>query len=613
MPEADSIGVHRRKCVPAAWGPLYIPDEQQLSTADWCEQNVYLSTRIPTSAPGAWRRSNIPALCAKGGPLEALDDVTVETVTVMKGSQTALTTSAYCWLAHEQCSDPASALIVMNSTTDARDKASETWRPLWEDSKDLQPYLPTNRRREWTKLYQLINGSPIYWIGANSPGRLGAKPIRRLILDETDKYPQGFGRSRRGTQALSSSETGAAALARQRTKAFRKNSLAKILQISTPTDEHGEICVEHAQGDKRVLHVDCPYCGADQVMEWKHWKIDMEMAKVKPSDAINGCHYQCPHCKHAWSDQDRWTALAAGEWRPSVSPRDPKHRSYHLPSWCSTFVTTRYLATQWIKAQGNIHALQDFINSECAEPFQHFDNSIKDSQFAALEGDYSEEEMWVACPTYKDTLPEEPEPVVFGGVDVQKGWLAVIFRQFVLGGDSGLVWAGDAHDFRAVDKLAAKFDAQFVLMDQRYRTREVQEWAYAHSGYIPTMGVTRRTRRLFAVQSLNLDEGKSSGVGRMIETLDFDANMLKDIMAGLIHKIDGAPRWMIPRNYGANKDYTKQMSAERSVNGIWTNPGNKANHYWDAELLCLLAAIRFGYYGRYDDDGESEGEHDGEH
>lgn len=556
------------------------------STPVWCTEHIYLSPRVPTSEPGQWRVETVAALCRPGGPLECLDDPDVETVVVMKGSQTTLTTTAYCWLAKEQATDPSSALIVMNSAQDAREKSDETWRPMWEDSHKLLRFLPTDRRKNWTKMFQRINGVPVYWIGANSPGRLGAKPIRRLILDEVDKYPK-----------QTKSEAGAAALARQRTKSFRKKGLAKILEFSTPTDDAGEVNREYLNGDQRKLYVKCHACGAEQIMVWQSFRIDMALAKSDPPKAIAAAHYECPHCKAAWTDDQRWAAIDTGEWRATATPKDPKCCSFWFPSWCSKFVTCNYLAAQWVKAQQGQSALQDFINGECGEPFVHFDNRIKDSTFAELEGEYAEGELWADQQVY---LPQYPDldRMVFGGCDVQKGYVVAVLRQFVRGGDSGLIWAGDAANFEALDKVADRYGAQYVIMDQRYRGREVQEWAFAHAGYIPSMGVTRRAKVLFTIQTLDLDEGRSRGTGRKIETIDYDGDMLKDILAMQIQRGEGARKWLVPRGYAMNSTYTGQMTAERCVNGRWINPLSRANHFWDAECLALLAAIRFGVWGQ---------------
>lgn len=569
------------------YNPLrYIVRPSRLSTVAWCEENIYLSPRVPTSEPGQWRSLTVSALCRPGGPLEALDDPDIETVVVIKGSQTALTTTAYCWLAKAQATDPSSALIVMNSAQDAKEKSDETWRPIWEDSHKLQRFIPKDRRKNWTKLFQRINRSPVYWIGANSPGRLGSKPIRRLILDEIDKYPK-----------QTKSEAGAAALARQRIKSFRKKGMAKILEFSTPTDETGEVYREYLNGDQRKLYINCHACGGEQIMVWKNFKIDMTLAKTNAPEAIKAAHYECPICKVVWSDDQRWSAIDLGEWRPTAIPKDPKCRSVWLPSWCSKFVTANYLASQWVKAQQGQSALQDFINSECGEPYVHYDNQVKDSIFAQLEGEYKEGELWADLPVYKTQYPEL-QRAVFCGCDVQKGYLVAIFRQFVQGGDSGLIWSGEVSNFETLDNLAAKFNALYIIMDQRYRTREVQEWAFAHTGYIPSMGVSRRQNVvLHSSRPIDLDEGRRGGTGRQIEVLDYDGDMLKDILAVQVQRSEGSRRWLVPKGYGANKNYVAQMTAERSINGRWVNPQDKPNHFWDSEGLALLAAIKFGFFG----------------
>jgi len=556
------------------------------STVEWCAEHIYLSPRIPTARPGQWRSDNVAALCRPGGLMDALDDVETETVVVAKGSQTALTTTAYCWLAKCIATDPGSALIVMNSTQDARDKAAETWRPMWEDSPRLKQYLPTCRRKDWTKLYQLLNRSPVYWIGANSAGRLGAKPIRRLILDEVDKYPTKFGGSDERREA------GAAALAEQRTKTFRQSGLAKILKFSTPTLDTGEIWRSYEQGDQRKLYVKCHACGGEQVMLWASFRIDMDLARSDPGAAVAGAHYECPHCKQPWTDAQRWAAIDAGEWRPTVKARDPLCRSFWLPSWCSKMVTHTYLAAQWIKAQDGTAGLQNFVNGECGEPWRHYENQVRDSVFSVLEGVYEEGEKFTEIEPYK-TEYKERESFVLCGCDVQKGYLVPVFRQFVRGGDSALVWSGTVMDFAALEGLRAKFGAEFVFVDRRYRQREVDEWAFAHTGYIPCEGVRTRARSLFSVGVIDLEEGRSRHTGqRTVATISFDPDQIKDLLAATVQKAKGTPRWLVPKGYPSNTTYCAQMTAERCINGRWINGQNKANHLWDSECLCLLAAIQ---------------------
>jgi phage terminase large subunit GpA-like protein len=559
-----------------------------LSTVTWATELVYLAPPFPTSEPGPWRVEHVAAFARPGGPIEALDDPACETVVMVKGSQTGWTTTSLCYLAKEMTVDPSSAMVVMNSSSDAREKSTESWLPLWEGSPGLQKFLPINRRRDWTKLHQRIGGGTVFWIGANSPGKLGGKPIRRLILDEVEKYPQ-----------QSKGEAGAAALARQRTKAFRKKGLAKIIEGSTPTDDQGEIWLQWLNGDQRKLSVPCWSCGAEQIMTWSQFRVDMKLAQTNPSGACLGAHYECAACRVPWTDAQRWGAVDRGTWRATSQAKDPKMRSFHCPSWLSKFVTHSYLAAQWIKAQESKSALQDFINAECGEPYVHYENLLRSSVFAELEGHYDGGQCFADVEPYRSEYAET-ERCVFGGADVQKGYLVAVFRQFIQGGDSALIWAGDVSSFAALDELAAKFDARFILVDQRYRTSEVQEWCATHTGYVPCLGVGRRGRSLFAVNHFDLNEGRArserTGVARIIEILEHDPDMLKDMLARLIQKGEGARRWLVPRGQSADRAYCDQMTAERNVNGRWINPTHRPNHYWDAECLALLAAKRYGVF-----------------
>jgi phage terminase large subunit GpA-like protein len=575
----------------ASWRKFLTPPESRL-TPEWSEKNVVVNSR--GSNPGPWKRSQVSALCRPGGPVEALDDPHTEIVVLCKGAQTGGTYTAYCWLAKEMDVDPGSALVVMSTIDIARKKSQGVWRPMWEDSPSLRSRVPVrDRRRQWTNLKQRINGSDLFWIGANSAANLASVDIRRLVLDEEDKYPQSFGRgSTKHGHSDSASEAGAKELAMQRIKTFQRIGTAKVFELSTPTDDRGPIWVAYDEGDKRKLFVPCWQCGIMEIMDWKSFVLDMDLAKIEPLKAINGCRYKCQHCGALHDDEQRFSAIDKGEWRPTAIPKDPKCKSFQAPSWISKFVLHDYLARKWIRAQGNRSAMQDFLNGEAAEPFVHYENCIKDEVFATLEGAYVEGQRFADCEPYKSQYGDGAECFVIGGVDVQKGYLRVVFRAFMKGGDSGLVWAGTASDFEALDAKAAEFDAKFIFIDQRYRKREVQEWCAAHSGYIPCEGVKTSAQSVFTAGTLDLDEGKhGQGRGRDIEMLRHDGDQIKDILATMIDKREGARRWMIPKGYGGKSDYVKQMSAERCVNGKWINPGDRPNHAWDCECLCIVGAL----------------------
>lgn len=579
-----------------SWYPLrLLRPLADLRTVSWCEDNVVVSPRVTTPNPGPWRHETVAAMCAPGGPIEALDDPNVETVVLCAGAQTGKTVSGYAWLMKELATDPSNALIVMSSSQVAYDKAREVWLPLWEDSPRLKEMLPENRKVSWTKRFQLINKSGVFWTGANSPGGLAAKSARRIFGDELDKWPQGFGRGNtKRSNAQSASEAGAYELLLQRCKAYRQKGLAKIFVASTPTDDRGPIWRVYQAGDQRKLNVKCPKCHAEQVMVWTSFKIDMDLARTNPAAAVAGAHYECPHCHKAWTDGDRFAAIDVGCWKPTAVATNPLSRSFWFPSWCSKLVNMAYLANQWIAAQSSRTALQDFLNGEAAEAFTHYEDVIRDDLFAQLEGNYREGEFWNEIEPYA-AAAKDAAAYIIGGVDVQKGYLVAAFRLFIAGGDSGLLWFGTIDGFESLDRKAEELGATWIMIDQRYRKREVQEWCAEHAGYIPCEGVKTTARSVFTIGALDLDEGKrSQGNGRNIEVVSHDGDQIKDILSTMIQRRDGARQWMIPKGYAGKSDYVKQMSVERCVNGRWINPGERPNHAWDAECLTLVGALRLG-------------------
>lgn len=579
-----------------SWRKVLCPPGEEL-TADWAEANVLVDSR--GSKPGPWRRAAVSALCRPGGPVEALDDNQTEIVVLCKGAQTGGTYTAYCWLAKEMDIDPGSALVVMSTVDIARKKSGGAWRPMWEDSQTLRHKIPqTDRRRKWTNLKQVINGSTVFWIGANSAATLASVDIRRLVLDEEDKYPQSFGKgATRHGQSDAASEAGAKELAMQRIKTFQRINAAKVFELSTPTDDRGPIWTAYNEGDRRKLYVPCWKCKTMHVMEWKSFVIDMDLAKTDPAAAVRGCRYKCPHCGALHDDDARFEAVDRGEWRPTAITKDPKCKSFQAPSWISKFVLHDYLARKWIRAQGSRSALQDFLNGEAAEPFMHYEDMISDKMIITLEGAYSEGDNWTDCEPYKATIGDKKSTTLCG-CDVQKGYLVAVFRRFTEDGDSGLVWAGDVSSLEALEKMAAKFGADYVFLDSRYRTNEINDWCKTHVGYIPCQGVSRKAATLFSIVAIDPEQGKrGQGKGDMIAGMTFDPDQLKDILSRLIHRERDARQWLVPKGYASNASYCSQVTAERCINGHWQAwPPGKPNHYWDAECLVLLGAIKLKWW-----------------
>ena len=544
---------------------------EKLTIWEWAEKHIFLSPRQATGFPGYYRSGLTPYV---KGIFEALQDNSIRKVTVEKGAQTGLTLCGYIWLCYTIAEDSGSILLVYPSESLARSASETRFMPLIEDSPILKEQMPEDRD-EWTKLQQRMKRATINWVGSNSPANLASRPIRYLFLDEVDKYPVN-----------NQTEANPIALAEQRTKTFWNR---KIFKISTPTTEEGAIHSDYLSGDQRRFFVPCPYCKTMQFLIWPNVKWpDKEPEKAQ---------YECPHCKEKWTDIQKNAAVSRGEWRATTKAKNDDEVSFHLSSLYSGWTKFGALASKFLQSKSNANVLQDFINSELGEPFVHYDMSIKDEAFAIHEGAYVEcQTKWHLEEPYKTRFLgiDLTKCAVFGGVDVQKGYLVAAFRLYMPTGDSGLIWAGTLPNWEQLEKQAQEFAAQYVFVDSRYRTAEVNAWCAENIGYLPCQGVMRKSKILFSRQTVNIDEGtRNQGQGRLIELIAHDPDQLKNILAGLIQqKEDEQERlWLIPQGYSLRKDYCSQMSAERCIAGKWQAvPAGKPNHFWDAEILTLLAA-----------------------
>jgi len=559
------------------------PDQQPIWR--WAESAVVLSSRQGTSFPGPYRTKLTPYV---RGIFDALQDPTIQTVTVEKGAQTGLTLLAYVWLCWIIDVEPGPTLMVYPNENLARDRSRDVVQPLIEDSPVVSRQL-TGRRDDWTKLAYRMKRCTVNWVGANSPANLASRPMRYLIEDETDKYP---------TQTKT--EAAAVSLAEQRTKTFWNR---KILRISTPTTEDGIIHKSFLEGDQRRYFVPCHACGAMQFLKWQQVKFDSD---APLNQAAAGAHYECEACGAEWDDVQKNAAVQQGIWQ-TTSDKSPGHASFHLPSICAPWVTFADLVMKFLPKKAYPNELQDFINSELGEPFIRESVRVKDSFFAEREGQYKIEQRFTDAPLYAKKYAGQ-DAAMFIGVDVQKECLVVCARLFAVNGDSGLYDRRLLGSFSELQEYAIGLQAYAVGIDCGYRTQEVYENALQYQ-FVPCKGSGYRIPAVWEQAYRNIYEGtRKQKDGITVGVITHDPNQLKD---QLHDRMSGKSPfvWLIPRGLSADPDYTMQMSAEQSVNGKWVPiKEGMANHYWDAEVLCLLMATMYGYNSYIKREEEQDGD-----
>jgi phage terminase large subunit GpA-like protein len=336
--------------IEGAWTQALSPPPD-IPTLEWCEENIVLTRKTGTPYPGRYSRDPSPWV---EGWYGAWDDINVKMVVVMKGAQVSATQTLYNCVCKSLCDDPDPVLLAMPSEDEARSNSKNRLQPMMEDSSRIAKEL-TGREDDWNLLEYHLMQTNLYWIGANSPGKLASRSIRYLGLDEVDKYKDTLGK-----------EGSVIGLALQRAKLWWNR---KVWMSSTPTTKAGHIYKYYMRGDQRKWFVPCPHCNHMQFLEWKHVRFD---ATLSPEEAGGTARYECCKCQKGIHDEDKVGMVAKGEWRPTAKSKTPGLQSYHISGIYSMSdeCTFHALTTKFMTVKDEPSDLQDFINSDLGEVWE---------------------------------------------------------------------------------------------------------------------------------------------------------------------------------------------------------------------------------------------------
>jgi len=576
----------------------------------WSEKNRIVRM---SSIPGPWQNIITPYLPSL---MDALRFPSVEMGIVCKGPQTAITEGAINILGHSADHAPGPAMVVYADKDTAKDIMRDRIMPMFEDSKRLRRYLTGAVGDESTIRVNLRH--MVIFVGwAGSVARMGSRPVRLLILDEVDKYPE------------SRKEASPEALAEKRTITWRGRRLT--LKFSTPTVETGPIWVAfteeaHARFD---WHVVCPECGVMQLMVFDNirWPEGVRDPEVVLKDHL--AYYQCAHCPAQWDDAVRDIAVRGGQWIERASGLElfthlethrPGKIGFHIPAWLSYFVSLSEVAHAFLrwKKSGRLKDLKDFMNQYKAEPWQEIRAERQEDGILAL----CDERPRGIVPGPINDVPRVAALVA--GIDTQAAYFRYVIRAFGWGEleESWLVQCGTVPTFSALDELLWKV-AYLDAQKNEYRVR---------AAVIDAMGAPGRTKQVYAwcakrPLAMAFQGKQNQATPIAYSPLEFfpdargskikipggvllrrvDTTFFKSDLAEKLATAPGDPGcfWLhsniARRRSGAEHenillDYAREMCAEvfNPETLAWENPKQRANHFWDCEVMCLVAAWELG-------------------
>lgn len=360
-----------------------------LPLADWIESTIHFPATV-SALPGRVR-----LWAYQRGICEAIDDPTVERVTVLKSARIGYTSLLTGVIASYVANQPSPILAVLPTQDDCRDYSVGDVEGTFDASPALRGLLDAEADESGrsTLLARRFPGGSLKFVAAKSPRNLRRHNARVLLMDEIDGFEIG-------------QEGDPIKLAEMRTLAFRDR---KIIAGSTPIFDHGPVSRLYAESDQRVFEVPCPECGDFHEIRWS----EIQWSEGRPEEAA----WACPGCGCIIPERHKAQMVSRGRWR-ATAPHVTGHAGFRINALVSPHANAAWgkLAAEFIRAKDNPATLQTFINLTLGEPWRETQDDLDEHELAGKREPFG----------LPDRLPPEVL-IVTAGVDCQDDRLELVF------------------------------------------------------------------------------------------------------------------------------------------------------------------------------------------
>jgi phage terminase large subunit GpA-like protein len=373
------------------WRAGWTPPEL-ITVAQWADRHRMLPQKS-SSEPGPWRTSRTPFARE---PMECLSDHhPAREVIMMCAVQMVKSEVGLNWVGYTMDHAPGSMLVVLPTVDVGERWSKQRLAPTIADSPRLRAKVQPARSRDSgnTTSSKEFEGGILIITGANSAAGLSSMPIKKLLLDEVDRFP------------LEIEEEGDPVdIAEARVSNFPQH---KIYKCSSPTIESlSRINKEWKRSDQRRYHVPCPSCGEKQHLQWDNLRY--------PDDKPEEARYACEHCGTLIEEFRKTWMLENGEWRADFPGRPVV--GFHLNALYSPIGLGRtwaWLAKRYEDVKRDPARLKVFVNTRLGICYEDPDEKFDWEELKAHAEGYRLREIPQGC------------LVLTAGVDGQKDRLEV--------------------------------------------------------------------------------------------------------------------------------------------------------------------------------------------
>lgn len=454
--------------------------------------------------------------------MDAMGDIKTPVVVGMLASQSGKSEACVNAIGRLIHLDPSPILMVQPTEDGGKKFSKERIAPSIEETPVLRERVASPKTRDGDNVITLkkFPGGFLAVVGANAPSGLASRPIRVLIADEVDRYPQSAG-----------TEGDPVTLAEKRTTTFWNR---KLIMVSTPGDEAiSRIEPAYLQSTMERWRLPCPKCGHGQPLEWSGL-----MFKNLPRPV-----YRCSKCGKTSTEQE-WKSQK-GKWVPEFPGRTS--RGFHTTALISFFIGWENLVKEWTQAygqsqKGDNELLRVFINTRLAETWKTPGEQVEEKEILSRKEPYvckTETGYHIPCDVPDGVL------ILTAGVDIQDnraevevvgwgpGWESWGIEYRVIYGDPGgaafwneldeyLLRKWEYGDTREIGITTACVDSGGHYTSDVYKFTKPREFRriYSIKGQggdgVPTVSrSTQNTRNRAMLFILGVDEIKGKVLGNL--------------------------------------------------------------------------------------------------
>lgn len=334
------------------------------SVSEWADTYRYLSAGV-SSEPGKWRTERAEYQRAI---MDAFTEPGVHRVVVKSAAQIGKSDIMNNVIGRFAHLDPASIMMIQPTVDMAQDYSKSRIAPMIRDTPVLSSLFydvkragdKTAKTRDGnnTILSKFFPGGRLVMCGANSPAGLASRPVRILLADEVDRFPESAG-----------NEGDPVDLASKRMTTFWNYVMGLF---STPTIEgDSRIEIEYNAGTQEEWQHQCPNCGEWHLIRYLDMITDAEEHRDKSGRRqviVHGVKWRCPDCGFEFTEQQMRNA------KQMYVPRNPKAlfngiRSFFINAFTSPWIGWNDIMREWMEAKGNPEREMVVVNTRFGESY----------------------------------------------------------------------------------------------------------------------------------------------------------------------------------------------------------------------------------------------------